>query len=101
MKRILPILLAVLLLASSASNGTDETAHFQRAVLNNSRNTCLLMPGTKVGTDAFVKVTDAADFNTLITDWECLPEQVAALRELGLEVVTVSAPPTLSSEVAP
>ncbi len=74
------------------SNGTDETASFQRAVLKNSRSKCLLLPGTKVGTNAFVKVANAADFDTLITDWECLDEHVTALREIGLEVVTVTNP---------
>ncbi len=74
------------------SNGTDETASFQRAVLKNSRSKYLLLPGTKVGTNAFVKVANAADFDTLITDWECLDEQVTALREIGLEVVNVTNP---------
>lgn len=71
------------------SNGTGETAAFQRAVIQNSRGKCLLMPGIKVGTDAFVKVCDADQFNELITDWECLEECILSLEEKGLHVTVV------------
>lgn len=74
------------------SNGTDETAAFQRAVIRNSRRKVLLLPGSKIGVDSFIKVCDAADFDTLITDWDCLDEQRIALEELGLAVITVEAP---------
>lgn len=74
------------------SNGTDETAAFQRAVIRNSRRKCLLMPGSKIGVDSFIKVCDAAAFDTLITDWDCLDEQRMALEELGLTVTAVEAP---------
>ncbi len=74
------------------SNGTDETASFQRMVLKNSRKKILLLPGTKIGTNAFVKVADTTAFDTLITDWECLEEHLTPLREIGLDVVTVAEP---------
>lgn len=74
------------------SNGTDETAAFQRAVIRNSRRKVLLLPGSKIGVDSFIKVCDATDFGTLITDWDCLDEQRIALEELGLAVITVEAP---------
>lgn len=74
------------------SNGTDETAAFQRAVIRNSRRKVLLLPGSKIGVDSFIKVCDATDFDTLITDWDCLDEQRTALEELGLAVITVEAP---------
>ena len=74
------------------SNGTDETAAFQRAVIRNSRRKVLLLPGNKIGVDSFIKVCDAVNFDTLITDWDCLDEQRTALEELGLAVTTVEAP---------
>ena len=71
------------------SNGTDETAAFQRKVLQNSRKKILLLPGSKIGTDSFIKVCAAAVFDTVITDWECLDEHVRALEDLGVETIVV------------
>lgn len=71
------------------SNGTDETAAFQRAVLRNSRRKYLLLPGQKIGFNAFVKVCDAAEFDGLITDSSACPEQLTALEEAGLTVTAV------------
>lgn len=71
------------------SNGTDETAAFQRTVMSNSRKKCLLIPGAKIGADAFIKVCDASEFDTVITDWECVEEQIAALEEKGVAVIVV------------
>lgn len=74
------------------SNGTDETAAFQRMVMKNSRKKILLLPGTKVGVDSFIKVCGADQFDTIITDWECLEEQLAALEEKGIELLVVEEP---------
>ena len=71
------------------SNGTDETAAFQRTIIRNSRKKYLLMPGTKIGTDAFIKVCAAEEFDAIITDWECVEEHAAALEEKGIEVLVV------------
>ena len=71
------------------SNGTDETAAFQRTVLQNSRRKCLLMPGAKIGADSFIKVCDMDAFDLLITDWDCVEEQLAAIEEKGVEVIVV------------
>ncbi|MBR4959640.1 MAG: DeoR/GlpR transcriptional regulator [Clostridia bacterium] len=71
------------------SNGTDETAAFQRAVLRNSREKILLMPGCKIGTDSFIKVCDITEFDTIITDWDCLDEHITSLKDMGVEVVVV------------
>lgn len=73
------------------TNGTDETAAFQRTVIRNSRRRCLLMPGSKVGVDSFVKVCDAARFDQLITDWDCPSEQLLALEDAGLTVTVAEA----------
>lgn len=69
------------------SNGSDETATFQRTVLKNSRKKCLLIPSSKVGVNSFVKVCDADEFNTVVTDWDCAEEQIAALEDTGVKVI--------------
>ncbi|MBQ9118996.1 MAG: DeoR/GlpR transcriptional regulator [Lachnospiraceae bacterium] len=74
------------------SNGTDETAAFQRMVIKNSRKRCLLLSGAKIGVDSFIKVCDAEQFDTLITDWECVEDQIALLEEKGIEIVVVEEP---------
>lgn len=69
------------------SNGTDETATFQRTVINNSRKKCLLMPGIKVGVDSFVKVCEVDIFDSIITDCDCVEDQIAAIEEKGVEII--------------
>lgn len=69
------------------SNGTDETASFQRQIILNSRRNVALMPSAKVGADAFVKVCDADAFDLLITDWDCVPDELDKLREQGVNVL--------------
>ena len=73
------------------SNGTDETASLQRQVIRNSRRRVLLMPSGKIGpgTDAFVKVCDAAEFHTLITDWDCVEDELTKIEELGVAITVV------------
>lgn len=75
--------------AFGLSNGTDETASFQRIILQNSRKKILLLPSSKIGTDAFVKVCEANAFDTILTDWDCLDEERLALVEQGIEMVLV------------
>lgn len=74
------------------TNGTDETATFQRTVIKNSRKKCLLLPGAKIGVDSFVKVCDAEVFDCLITDWDCVEDQLAAIEENGVEIIVVEEP---------
>lgn len=71
------------------SNGTDETATFQRTVIRNSRKKCLLMPSAKVGVDSFVKVCEVEAFDSIITDWDCVEDQIVAIEEKGVEVIVV------------
>ena len=73
------------------SNGTDETAAFQRTVIQNSRRSCLLIPGAKIGVNSFIKVCGADEFDTVITDQECVEEQIAALEEKNVKVLVVEA----------
>lgn len=74
------------------SNGTDETAAFQRTVIKNSRKKCLLIPGAKIGVDSFIKVCDADIFDSIITDWDCVEEQILAMEEKGVEITIVEEP---------
>lgn len=78
--------------AFGLSNGTDETAAFQRTVIKNSRKRCLLIPSSKIGIDSFIKVCDADAFDTVITDWDCVEDQIAAIEEKGVEVTVVEEP---------
>lgn len=72
------------------SNGTDESAALQRQVIRNSRRNVVLMPSGKVGVDAFVKVCDAADFDLLITDWDCVEDEPNAIRDRGVSVMSAA-----------
>lgn len=78
--------------AFGLSNGTPETAAFQRTVLANSRRRILLMPSGKIGVDSLIKVCDADAFDTLITDWDCPEEELTALSERSVRVVTAQEP---------
>lgn len=71
------------------SNGTDETATFQRTIIGNSRRCCLLMPGAKIGVNSFIKVCDIGVFDSIITDWNCPEEELAAIEETGAEITLV------------
>jgi len=71
------------------SNGTDETATFQRTVIENSRRNILLMPSQKVGFKAFIKVCDVNKFDAMITDWDVLDEELDKIRQTGVEVIVV------------
>ncbi len=71
------------------SNGTDETATFQRTIIKNSRKKILLLASRKVGADAFLKVCDVEKFDLLITDWDCPEEEITKIEEKGTEVVII------------
>lgn len=73
------------------SNGTDETATFQRTVIGNSRKKYLLIPSTKVGVNSFIKVCNAEIFDAVITDWDCVEDQISALEDKGIQVIVVDA----------
>ena len=74
------------------SNGTDETAAFQRTVIKNSRKRCLVLPSSKIGVDSFIKVCDTDAFDSIITDWDCAEDQIAAIEKKGVEVTVVEEP---------
>ena len=74
------------------SNGTDETASFQRAVIRNSRRKYLLIPSAKVGADSFIRVCRADAFDAVITDWDCVEDQIVALEDKGIQVIVAEEP---------
>jgi len=69
------------------SNGTDETANFQRIVIHNSRKNVLMMPSKKIGLKVFIKVCDADKFDVLVTDWDAVEDELVKIGELGVEVI--------------
>ncbi len=71
------------------SNGTDETATFQRTVIKNSREKCLLLPSSKIGVNSFIRVCDVKEFDSIITDWDCTEEHLSALEEKGVAIIVV------------
>ena len=74
------------------SNGTDETAAFQRTVIKNSRRKVLLLPSSKIGVDSFIKVCDVGAFDRIITDWDCAEDEISAIEEKGVKVTVVTEP---------
>jgi len=71
------------------SNGTDETATFQRAVIEHSRKRVLLMPHQKIGFKDFIKVCDTTKFDVLITDWDAVEDELVKIEEKGVQVIVV------------
>ena len=47
------------------------------------------MPSSKVGVDSFVKVCEVDEFDSVITDWDCVEDQISAIEEKGVEVIVV------------
>lgn len=78
--------------AFGLSNGTDETASFQRTIIKNSRKSCLLIPSSKIGLDSFIKVCDVEAFDWIVTDWDCLENQIDSIEKRGVEITVVEEP---------
>lgn len=74
------------------SNGTDETAAFQRTVIANSWKCVLLLSSHKIGVNSFIKVCDANVFDYIITDWNCSEEHLAAFEAEGIYITVVEEP---------
>lgn len=72
------------------SNGTDETAAFQRTVIENSRKKILIMPNQKIGFKAFIKVCDTNKFDILITDWDAVEDELNKFEDEGVQVIVVN-----------
>lgn len=71
------------------SNCTDEMATFQRAIIRNSRKNILMLPAQKIGFQAFIKVCDANQFDTLVTDWDAVEDELSKIEDAGVQVIVV------------
>ena len=71
------------------SNGTGETATFQRTVIESSRKSVLMMPSQKIGFRAFIKVCEADKFDMLITDWDAVEDELDRIEDAGVQIVVV------------
>jgi len=69
------------------SNGTDETATFQRMVVENSRRKVLLLPNQKIGFKAFIRVCGTEEFDTIVTDWDAPEEELAKIEQKGVKII--------------
>ena len=49
----------------------------------------LAMPNQKIGFKAFIKVCDANKFDTLITDWDAVEDELNKIEESGVKVIVV------------
>lgn len=81
-----------LTIETGLSNGTDETASFQRTVIANSQKCVLLLASHKIGVNSFIKVCDANIFDYIITDWGCSEEHLSAFESEGIYITVVEEP---------
>ena len=47
------------------------------------------MPNQKIGFKAFIKVCDTEIFDTLITDWDSVEDELTKIEETGVKVIVV------------
>jgi Transcriptional regulators of sugar metabolism len=64
-------------------------AEFLRSVLDSTRKAFGLYPTPKLGFDSVISICPASRLNTLITDDDASEDDIAAFKELGLEVIAV------------
>lgn len=69
------------------SNSTFETANLQRNIIQSSKQVICLASNSKIGVEAFAKITDAKDIDILITDSEALDDEISKLTNLGIKVI--------------
>ena len=50
------------------------------------------MPSGKIGANSLIKVCDVEEFQSVITDWDCVEDQIAAIEDKGVTVVVVEEP---------
>ena len=78
------------------SNGLDAAErikqkypHIKIIIVTSMPEVSYLERARKIGVDSFVKVCDVDTFDEIITDWDCMEEQIAALEEKGVIVTVV------------
>lgn len=48
-----------------------------------------MMPNQKIGFQAFIKVCDVSKFDTLITDWDTVEDELNKFEDAGVQVIVV------------
>src|SRR5215470_5576 len=70
----------------------DDLAEVNRAAIAHSARLVVLADGSKIGADAHAVVAPASAISTLVTSAGASADELAALREAGVEVVIATAP---------
>jgi DeoR/GlpR family transcriptional regulator of sugar metabolism len=68
----------------------DEAAEIQRLMVEHSDELTIVADGSKIGVTAMAAVAPVSAIDTLVTDDDAPPEELDALRELGVDVVVVT-----------
>lgn len=74
------------------SNTINESAMFQKAVIDSSRMNICLIPHYKLGFEGFSKVADANRFDILITDWAAPEDEISRIASSCIKVVIADRP---------
>lgn len=69
------------------SSTTPESAIFQKAVSEISRQKVCLANFDKVGVEYFSKTINTKDLDVLVTDWETSKEEVEKIQKIGVKVI--------------
>lgn len=69
------------------SNSTFETATLQRNIIQSSKQVICLASNSKIGVEAFAKITDVKDIDILITDSDALDDEILNIINLGVKVI--------------
>jgi DeoR/GlpR family transcriptional regulator of sugar metabolism len=69
------------------TENSDDEAAVQRVAIDRAERVVVISDGSKVGTSLASVVGPASRVTTLVTDRSAPPAELAALRELGLEVI--------------
>ncbi len=73
------------------SNADADAARYQQAVCESAREVVVLMPGDRVGREAFTRVVPADAVQCLVTDKGAHPEECRLLCAKGLRVLVAEA----------
>ncbi len=72
------------------SNGTPETAAFQKAIIENSLKTVCIIKSDRIGVNGFIHCVNASKLSCVITGGEADEECLNTIAEQGPEIITVT-----------
>ena len=67
----------------------EVEAHTNRALMSRARRVIVVADGSKIGQVAFARICDLPDVHALISDIGADPDEVAAVRDAGVDVTLV------------